>query len=381
VADAPGVTRPAPVAVAGPLPDAGPLEGARRVLVLRLDNLGDVLMTGPALRALRAALPDAELVLLASPGGVAAAELLPWIDRAEAVRVLWQDAHGRLPFDPERELALADRVRALEADAAVILTSFSQTAWPAAYLCYLAGIPVRIGHADDFGGGVLSHPIAGPAPVHQVDRSLHLLEAVGIRPAGSDLEVRLPDAAQAQADALRDRHGIAPGVAVIVLPGASAPARRYPAERFAEAARILAQRTRRPVVVAGTEAERNLVSTVAAGVPGSVALAGEGSVATLAALMARCAVVLANDSLGMHLADALDRPVVATFAGTDLEVEWRPRQAPAVLLREPTACAPCRRFDCPIGQPCLDVPPAAVAAAATVLLAGAPGRLEVPCAG
>ena len=70
------------------------LDDARRVLVVRLDNLGDVLMTGPVFRALREALPDAELVLLGSPGGSAAAALLPWVDRVETLRAVWQDAQG-----------------------------------------------------------------------------------------------------------------------------------------------------------------------------------------------------------------------------------------------------------------------------------------------
>jgi ADP-heptose:LPS heptosyltransferase len=358
-----------------------PLAGARRIVVLRLDNLGDVVMAGPAFRALRAALPDAELVLLASPGGGAAAELLPWVDRVETARVVWQDAHGRLPLDPARELALVDRVRALGADAAMILTSFSQTAWPAAYLCYLAGIPIRIGHADDFGGGVLSHPVPGPAPVHQVDRNLHLLERVGIRPGRRALEVVVPAPAMADADGILSRHDIPPDAAILVLPGASAPARRYQAARFAEAARLLARQSGRPVLVVGSGPEAALVAEVAAGIPGAVALAGEGSAAVLAGLVARSGVILANDSLGMHLADALDRPIVTPFAGTDLEAEWGPRRAPAVLLREPTDCAPCRLFECPIGQPCLDIPAPALAAAATVLLAGWTADEEMACAG
>src|SRR5215213_8041512 len=82
------------------------LAGARRIIVLRLDNLGDVLLTGPVFRALRGALPRAELVLLGSPGGSAAGALLPWVDRVEPLRAIWQDAQGRLEFDPRRELAV-----------------------------------------------------------------------------------------------------------------------------------------------------------------------------------------------------------------------------------------------------------------------------------
>ena len=101
-------------------------QAVRRVLAVRLDNLGDVVMVTPALRALRAALrPGAHLDLLASPAGAALAPLLADIDEVHAVRAVWQDADGRLPLDPARELALVDRLRGYYS--VVIFTSFAQS--------------------------------------------------------------------------------------------------------------------------------------------------------------------------------------------------------------------------------------------------------------
>lgn len=376
----PGVA--APVTPAPALEGTSPLAGARRILVMRLDNLGDVLMTGPTFRALRVALPHAELVLLASPGGAAVAPLLPWVDRVETERVVWQDAQGRLPLDPARELAFVDRLRALSADAALILTSFSQTAWPAAYAAYLAGIPVRAGHAPDFGGSLLTHPVAGPAPDHQVERNLHVVRALGVPVVDDALAARIPaDAAEAATRILAEAGADRTRPPVVVLPGASCAARRYDPARFAAAARELAGREGLPVVVAGAEREQELTAEVAARIPGACDLGGRTSVPQLAAVVARAALVLTNDSLGMHLADALRVPVVVAFAGTDREAEWAPRSTPAVTLRRSTSCAPCRLFACPIGHPCLDIDPAEVAGAGIALLAGSAARQEVlPCA-
>ncbi|MCA9973042.1 MAG: hypothetical protein KC425_22645, partial [Anaerolineales bacterium] len=100
----------------------------------------------------------------------------------------------------------------------------------------------------------------------------------------------------------------------------------------------------------------------------------------------RAAVVLANNSAPLHIADAFDRPQVILYAGTEYLSQWRPRRAPARLLRRPTTCTPCYRFECPYNQECLDVPPAEVAAAVLNLLAAAPllavhpptARQEVP---
>ena len=90
-------------AVPDPVLAGAPLDWSRldRVLAVRLDNLGDVVMVTPALRALRAALrPGARLDLLASPGGAALAPLLPWVDEVHALRAVWQDASGALPAGP-----------------------------------------------------------------------------------------------------------------------------------------------------------------------------------------------------------------------------------------------------------------------------------------
>src|SRR5690606_1815050 len=133
-----------------------------RILVVRLDNLGDMVMLGPSLRTLKKALPHASLTLLASPNGSQVAPLLPWVDEVIVHRASWQELNGagapareadatpggllatdpcRLPHSVVRELALADKLRARRFDAACIFTSFTQSPWPPAYLCYLAGIP------------------------------------------------------------------------------------------------------------------------------------------------------------------------------------------------------------------------------------------------
>jgi len=354
------------------------LADARRVLVMRPDNAGDVVLAGPTVRALRGHLSDAELVLLASPSGAQVAPLLPWIDRVEVARVLWQDATGRLPFDPGREIAFVDRLRAGGFDAAFVLTSFSQTPYAAAYAAYLAGIPIRVGHAPAFGGGVLSHPVPGPAPVHQAERNLHLLPPLGVPVPDAGLRLEVPEEAAGRVTAILTAHGVAEGEPIVVAPGASCSARRYAPERFASAAATAARATGRPVVVIGSEREADLAAPVLAANPTAVDLVGRTSVVEAAAVVERAAMVLANDSLALHLADAFGRPVVATFAGTDREEEWGPRRSQHVLLREPTACAPCRRFTCPFdGHPCLDIPPEAVAAAATALLATVPSPREV----
>ena len=344
----------------------------RRLLVVRLDNIGDVILTGPATLALRRALPDARITLLASPAGAEAAPLLPWIDEVITLRALWQDASGSLPFDPARELALVGELAAGRFDAAVIFTSFSQSPFPPAYACYLAGIPVRAGQAKEFGGGVLSYQ-AEPAPFecHQAARNIHLVESAGIPVEDDHLVLCVPSAAPDAAARLLSAAVIAPGDDFIaVAPGASCPARRHDPERFAEAARLIGAGRGLRVVALGSDRDRDACELAARAADGAN-LAGATSIPELAAVIQRAALVLCNDSGPMHIADAFARPQVVLYSGSELESQWRPRRSPHVLLRRETDCSPCYRFDCPHAMACLDIPPGEVAAAANSLL----GRL------
>jgi ADP-heptose:LPS heptosyltransferase len=354
----------------------GPWAEVRRLLVMRLDNIGDVVMTGPVLRALKENLPRASITLMASPGGKEAASLLPWVDEVFAWRVLWQDL-GRLSFDPAREWELIGALRRGSYDAAIILTSFKQTPHPAGYACYLAGIPLRIGESKEWGGGVLTDEApSAPDEVHQVERNLHLIEHAGFGVEDRSLSLHVPEEARGTVAQLLQARGVAPDAPYVLLnPWASAQARTYPTHRFAFAARLLSEETGWPVVVSGTEADRSRSGELldALGDRG-VDLVGATVLSELAALVEGARLVLTNNTSTMHLLDALRTPGVVLFSGTELEEQWRPRDAPHRLLRRETWCSPCYTFACPYNLECLDIQPEDVAEAGLSLLAEVGGR-------
>jgi ADP-heptose:LPS heptosyltransferase len=329
-----------------------PWSGLRRILAVRLDAAGDVLMTTPALRALRAMRPE-RLTLLTSTSGSAVAELLPEIDDVIVYDAPWMKADPG-DFDPGRDSAFIDRLRAERFDGAAIFTVHSQSPLPAATLTYLAGIPRRLAHSHENPYELLTDWVPDPEtdqPLrHEVRRQLDLLAHVGVATADEHLSLHVPDTASR---AIRKRLGdlgIGPRDQwLLVHPGATAPSRRYPPERLGEVLRRLRLRTDRPVVLSGSRSERPLVDEVRAAAHGlGTSLAGQLSTAELAALVAVAPMLLTNNSLPAHIAAAVGTPVVDLYALTNLQ--HTPWAVPNRVLSVDVPCKGCRRSICPLGH-------------------------------
>ncbi len=341
---------------------------ARNILAVRLDNIGDVIMLGPALRAVKETLPGAQLTLLASPAGATAAALLPWIDDVMVCRAHWQDVGRHIPFDVDRELRLIQMLSERQFDAALIFTSFSQTPHVPGCVCYLAGIPLRAGESKEFGGNTLTTELhSAPDELHQAERNLRLVEHLGFVASQRQLKVDIPASARTAVPTLLTMSDLNPNEPFIIIhPGASAQARRYPVERYGLLSRLLTSRGWQ-VLIIGIEREAALIEELCKYAPKARSLIGT-TLSEYAALIARATLVICNDSLAMHLADALNIPEIILFSGTEYESQWRPRTTRSRLLRRETACHPCFLFECSIGLACLDITPEEVVKEVEVLL-------------
>jgi ADP-heptose:LPS heptosyltransferase len=329
----------------------------KNLLCVRLDSLGDVLMTTPAMRALRQTF-GCRLTLLTSPAGAALDGLLPEADEVLAWRAPWMK--GTPAGD---DLAFLDKLRGF--DAAAIFTVYSQSALPAAYLCRLAGIPRRLAHSRENPYHLLTDWVPDPEPGstvrHEVRRQLDLVAAVGGRTDDERLSFRVPSLARERVAALE-----LPSPLVVVHPGASAASRRYPPESYARALELLGCE----VVFTGDAAERDLVEGVRAimGVR-SRSLAGQLSLAELGALIEAADLVICNNTGPAHIAAAVGTPVVDLYALTN--PQHTPWQVESRVLFHDVPCRNCYKSVCPTGgHECLrGVPPERVAAAARELLA------------
>lgn len=344
--------------------------GGRHVLVVRLDSLGDMLVSGPAIRAVAAG--ATRVTVLAGPDGAAAARLLPGVDDVLVWRCPWILADPP-PVDQSAVLDLVRTVAECGIDEAVVLTSFHQSALPSALLLRLAGIPRVTAVSEDYPGSLLDVRLPAPPDAPESERMLAIVHGAGfVLPRGDDgrLQVHTAD----------EPVGLPPRPFVVVHPGASAPARAYPADRWAAVVALLTA-AGRTVLVTGSATEAELTSIVcsAAEPPGNaVDCAGRFDLPALAAVLRRSAVLAVANTGPAHLAAAVGTPVVSLFAPVVPAERWAPHGVRVVLLGDQHApCVGSRARTCPIpGHPCLTtVPPAQVNAAVDRL---APVREQVP---
>jgi lipopolysaccharide heptosyltransferase II len=356
---------------------------ARRVLCVRLDALGDVLMCTPAMRTLREALPGRSLTLLTSASGAAAAPYLPEVQDTIVHEAPWMKAG--IPAAPGALLELAGLLAARRFDAAVLFTTYTQSALPAALLCWLAGIPLRLAHCRENPYHLLTDWIPDPEPRlmvrHEVQRQLDLVRHAGAAPQankapGLSFALHAADLAGVRARLLR--LGIAPGRPWLLLhPGASAASRRYPPGHWARVLDLLARRTGLPVVITGSAAETGLAEDIrAASGTSAHSLAGQLSLGELGAALRLAAVALTSNSGPAHMAAAVGTPVVDLYALTNPQhTPWKVRSR---VLFQDVPCRFCFKSDCPAGHhECLaGVAPERVVDAVLELLPAPPADAE-----
>jgi ADP-heptose:LPS heptosyltransferase len=352
-------------------------EPLERIAVLRaLPGLGDFLCGVPALRSLRAAHPDAELTLIGLPSTAPLAErfghyidqLLPFpgfpgipevpLDAARTVAFL-ADAQRR-PYD----LAIQMHGSGVATNAFVGLLGARRAAG-----LFLAGLPVA--DPELF----LAYPADVPEPV----RYLALMEFLGFPADDAALEFPLRPDDEAAWQELADRCALAAGGYACVHPGAAEPRRRWPPERFAAVAEVLAGRGL-TVVLTGSAAERGLTAAVAAAMRApAVDVGGQTTLGGVAALVAHAALTVTNDTGTSHLAAALGAPSAVVFSASDPR-RWAPLdgsrhralgavRAPAPAVEPRCLRDGCRRYGDPVlGEVTVDE----VVAACDGLLSSAP---------
>ncbi|MDX2215233.1 MAG: lipopolysaccharide heptosyltransferase II [Oculatellaceae cyanobacterium bins.114] len=329
---------------------------AQNILCIRLDTIGDVIMTTPAMHALKTAHSDRRITLMTSSAGAAIAPLIPDLDDLIVYDSPWLKATApRVDSTPEYDMV--EQLRRSQFDAAVIFTVYSQNPLPSAFLCYMAGIPLRLAHCHENPYQLLTHWIKDPEPEqltrHEVQRQLDLVASVGCR-GGLDesdnrMRLQVPPEALAQAEQRladlsidRDRPWI------LLHPGATAPSRRYPPEGFAVVARQLVQAGVQ-VIFTGTKPEVELIESIRflMSAP-SHSLGDRLSLSELTALLSLAPLLVSNNTGPVHIAAAVGTPIVDLYALTN--PQHTPWGVPNRVLFHDVPCRICYKSICPEGH-------------------------------
>jgi ADP-heptose:LPS heptosyltransferase len=316
-------------------------------LVARLDSAGDVLITGPAVRAVAAG--HDYVTFLAGPRGREAAELLPAVDEVIEWQAPWVDFHS-----PELTAghvdSLVKQMRDVCPDRVFVFTSFHQSPLPLALICRMAEVEWVGAICEDYPGTLLDlrHHVADGIPEPERALSLALAGNCAL-PAGDDGALRvgpvppLPD----------ELETLTAAPFVVFHPGAAVPARRPSATRSAAMVAALTGAGHRVLVTGGPD-ECELTAAVAGGV--AVDLGGRTTLSTLAAVYAAARVVVVPNTGPAHLAAAVGAPVVSLFAPVVPASQWVPYTQRVIRLGDQNApCRLTRARECPVaGHPCLD---------------------------
>lgn len=324
----------------------------RRLLCVRLDTLGDVIMTTPAIRALKESLPHCRITLLTSPAGAKAAPFIPEIDDVLVYEAPWMKAsppHNSAQHDHEMIAKLRGKF-----DAAVIFTVYSQNPLPAALLCHLAEIPLRLAHSRENPYHLVTDWVREIEPEktirHEVRRQLDLVAAIGCTVRDERMRFCVPQKDRACAlDALRAAGVDLSQPFIAIHPGASALSRQYAPEGFRQAAERLAREDGLQVVFTGSPEEEPLVEQIRAGMRATTfSLAGALSLGALGGVLEQASLLLSNNTGPVHIAAALGVPVVDLYALTN--PQHMPWGAPNRVLFHDVPCKFCYKSVCPEGH-------------------------------
>ena len=344
----------------------GTVQPPRRILIIRLDSLGDAVLTLPAICYLEKRFPGSSIDFLVSPG---VQEFYALLFPKSTINVFQNGWLGSLSPQPAaclREFfAIAKRLRALGYDLAVDFRGDLRSI----LLMRLAGIPERWGRDATGGGFLLTRAISNVPDRHEVLQNLELVQGNGIlsTPNFSDLGLRLEEVNALAGQRIR----VKDGRKIVIHLGAGYPSKRWPVSHFVRLAKeILEAKLGVPIFI-GSEAEKNLLAPHRTQLDRDcLNFIGQTTLEELLALLNQADLFIGNDSGPAHLAALLGRPRVVIFSGTNDFRKWAPWGERQRLIRHEVPCSPCEEKKCPLPRHyCMeDIPVQEVLAAAREML-------------
>ena len=339
-----------------------PLPNIDKILVIRVDGIGDLLNATPAIALLRENYPSAEITILARPLNASVLIGNPDVDR-----ILIFDRDGK----HRGVLAQFQFYRQLRRERYQLIVAMQTAMW-SHLVAFLSGAPYRLGRYQKRFRSTLTHAWRGTyrkGETHEVDRNLQLVRLICNGEGNRKLIFHLSSDEIATAKAQLAAWGIGSEALLVgIHPGGSSFDKRWPEKQYAELADRLAHHYNATILLLRGPGEEALTDNIQKAMHASAITHAPETIRELGALLSCCDLVVCNDSGPMHLAAAVDVPTVAIFGPTD-HVAWHPLSGNASIVRRDMPCWPCSAHKCKIGWECtkkLPIEPVWNAAIATV---------------
>jgi lipopolysaccharide heptosyltransferase II len=323
----------------------------KRILLVRLDKIGDVLLSTPAIKAVRDAYPESFIAFMVQPYAYDVVGGNPCLDK-----VISYDKNGteRTLFGNIKFIAA---IRKLKFDLALILHPTTRTH----IVTFLSGIPERVGY-DRKTGWLLTKRIRHTkeeGAKHEVDYTLDIVRSVGIEPKDMKLYMPIKERSERRIEYIFSQEGLKGHKTVIVMhPAASCPSKRWPLANFAKIGDALAKRYKAGVVIITGAEDKSFGDKVASMMrEKAVNLSGVTTVADVASVLKRSMLLISNDSGPVHIASAVGTPAIAIFGRKDRglsPLRWGPTGKEDVAFHKDAGCDICLAHNCKKGFKCLE---------------------------
>lgn len=354
---------------------------AKNILCIRLDAMGDLLMTTPAIQSLKEAVPGREITLLTSEQGSHIASSIDLFQRVITYSAPWLKASGER-VDSKIDFELIEKLKRERFDGAVIFTVYSQNPLPSALMCFLAEIPLRASFCRENPYSLLTEWIIEEEPEkvlrHEVRRHLDLVKHLGA--SGENLKLSLSvdgSSLSSLSQKLVGKCNLDLSDWIVIHPGSTASSRRYSTSGFAGVADLIIEKTKRKILFTGSLQEKEIVQEIQSRMRNpSEDLSGLLSLKEMIALLFKTPLLISNNSGPIHMAAALGTPVVDLYALTN------PQHTPWMVFNETlfhdVSCKFCYKSICPQGtNACLNnISPQAIYEAAERLLSLSKGAVR-----
>jgi len=292
----------------------------KNILVIRADNMGDLLMSLPAVRALKETF-ECRITLLTSAMGNLITPFISEIDETIVADLPW--VKTKQPANQKAIFLLIEQLKKNHFDAAVIFTVYSQNPLPAAMLAYMAGIPKRLAYCRENPYHLLTDWMVEKEPYsfiqHQVKRDLDLVESVNAKTTDKQIKINFSETAKKNAlKKLSDEGVNLEKDWIVVHPGVSEVKREYPKEKWIETGRLLREKLDFQILITGSKSEEEIAQNIQKGIgKSSFSLAGVFSIEEFIGLISMAPLVISVNTGTVHIAAATQTPVIVLYALTN----------------------------------------------------------------